>query len=96
MESYAAFYGAEDDPKVSKLSYNKLYQASRERGASKDPLQKVDKNVREDPAFKQAQKKFFQNDVSDTASQYNAAASKFFDGGNQGKLNAGNTIGNKF
>ncbi len=38
MESYAAFYGAEDDPKVSKLSYNKLYQASRERGASKDPL----------------------------------------------------------
>jgi len=25
MESYAAFYGAEDDPKVSKLSYNKLY-----------------------------------------------------------------------
>ena len=25
MESYAAFYGAENDPKVNKLSYNKLY-----------------------------------------------------------------------
>jgi len=25
MESYAAFYAAEDDPKVAKLSYNKLY-----------------------------------------------------------------------
>jgi len=26
MESYAAFYGADDnDPKVNKLSYNKLY-----------------------------------------------------------------------
>ena len=38
MESYAAFYGTEDDPKVSKLSYNKLYQASREKGGTKDPL----------------------------------------------------------
>ena len=56
----------------------------------------VAQNVREDPAFKQAQKRFFQNDVSDTASQYNAAASKFFDGGNAGKVNAGNTIGEKF
>ena len=27
IESYANFYGVEDDPKVSKLSYNKLYQA---------------------------------------------------------------------
>ncbi len=96
MESYAAFYGAEDDPKVSKLSYNKLYQASRERNTSKDPLQKVDQTVREDPAFKQAQKRFFQNEVSDTASQYNAAAAKFYDGGASGKLNPGNTIGNKF
>ena len=25
MESYANFYGVEGDPKVSKLSYNKLY-----------------------------------------------------------------------
>lgn len=96
MESYAAFYGVDGDPKVSKLSYNKLYQASRERGGSKDPLDKVDKTVRDDPAFKQAQKRFFQNEVSDTASQYNAAAAKFYDGGETGKLNPGNTIGQKF
>lgn len=25
MESYAKFYGYEDDPKTAKLSYNKLY-----------------------------------------------------------------------
>ena len=37
-----------------------------------------------------------QNGVSDTASQYNAAAAAFFDGGNKGKLNAGNTLGAKF
>ena len=52
--------------------------------------------MRNDPSFKLAQKRFFQNDVSDTASQYNAAANKFFDGGAQGKLNAENTIGDKF
>lgn len=34
--------------------------------------------------------------MSDTASQYQAAANKFFDGGNQGKINPANTIGDKF
>ena len=53
--------------------------------------------VRADPAFKLAQKKFFQNEVSDTASQYNAAAGKFFDaGGAAGPITAENTIGGKF
>jgi hypothetical protein len=55
MQSYAAFYGvADNDHKVSKLSYNKLYQASRERGGSKDAMAAVPKNLQEDPAFKQA------------------------------------------
>lgn len=52
--------------------------------------------MREDPGFKLSQKKFFQNEVSDTASQYNANASKFFDGGLKGKAVPENTIGNKF
>lgn len=56
----------------------------------------VPTTVRNDPEFKQAQKKFFQNEVSDTASQYKLNAGKFFDGGNQGKLNAGNTVGDRF
>ena len=68
MQSYAAFYGAEDDPKVAKLSYNKLYQASRETNAKSNPMQGVPAEMRNDPAFKQAQKRFFQNDVSDTTS----------------------------
>lgn len=42
MGSYAAFYGVNDtDAKVSKLTYNKLYQASRERGGAKDAMQNV-------------------------------------------------------
>lgn len=97
MGSYAAFYGVDDnDPKVSKLSYNKLYQASRTNGGAKDPMQGVPQDMRNDPAFKQAQKRFYQNDVSDTASQFNAAQAKFFDGGAAGRLNASNTIGDKF
>ena len=97
MGSYAAFYGVDDgDAKVSKLSYNKLYQASRTGGGSKDPMQGVPQDMRNDPTFKQAQKRFYQNDVSDTASQFNAAQAKFFDGGAVGKLNASNTIGEKF
>ena len=59
MESYAKFYGADEDPKVNKLSYNKLYQASRDRGGSKDPMKGVPTTVKEDPNFKQAQKRFF-------------------------------------
>ena len=59
-------------------------------------MQNVPSNMREDPAFKQAQKRFFQNEVSDTASQYNLNASKFFDNGNQAKPNPANTIGEKF
>ena len=34
--------------------------------------------------------------MSDTASQYNANAAKFFDGGMSGKPNVANTIGEKF
>lgn len=70
IESYANFYGVDDDPtvKVSKLSYNKLYQASRERGTKQDPLASVPANVKNDPSFKHAQKKFFVGDASDTAS----------------------------
>ncbi len=41
VESYANFYGVEDTTKVSKLSYNKLYQASRDKGPKQDPLQGV-------------------------------------------------------
>ena len=75
MNSYKAFYGVDDsDNKVSKLSYNKLYQASRQPGGTTDPMATVPKDMRQDPGFKQAQKRFFQNEVSDTASQYQAAA----------------------
>lgn len=59
MESYAQFYGVEGDPKVSKLSYNKLYQASREKGGANDPMQKVPQSMANDPAFKLSQKRFF-------------------------------------
>lgn len=68
MESYAKFYDAEGDAKVAKLSYNKLYQASREIGKNMNPMPRVPQTMRNDPAFKQAQKFFFQNEVSDTAS----------------------------
>lgn len=96
MESYAKFYGEDDNPKVAKLSYNKLYQASRQEQPNANPMSGIPAEMRNDPAFKQAQKKFFQNEVSDTASQYNAAASKFFDGGNQGPINPEKTLGDKF
>lgn len=96
MGSYAAFYGvADNDHKVSKLTYNKLYQASRTGGA-KDTMQGVPQEMRNDAGFKQAQKRFFQNEVSDSGSQYNAAQAKFFDGGASGKLHTGNTVGDKF
>jgi hypothetical protein len=94
MESYAKFYGVEGDAKVNKLSYNKLYQASREQGKGNNV--DVPQTMKNDPAYKQAAKKFFQNEVSDTASAYNLNTGKFFDGGAQGKLNPGNTIGDKF
>ena len=59
MESYAKFYGCEDDKKVSKLNYTKLQQASRAQGTNMDNMASVPQNMRADPAFKQAQKKFF-------------------------------------
>lgn len=59
-------------------------------------MQAVANDAKNDPAFKHSMKRFFQNEVSDTASQYNAAANKFFDGGHQGKVTAENTIGGKF
>ena len=68
VDSYAAFYGCEDDKKVSKLTYNKLYQASRERKPVADPSKNVPKDMLNDPAFKHSQKVFFQEKVSDTAS----------------------------
>ena len=46
MGSYASFYGVDDNNnKVSKLSYNKLYQASRTGGGNKDPMQGVPQEV---------------------------------------------------
>ena len=53
MESYAKFYGVEGDAKVNKLSYNKLYQASREQGKGQADAT-IPQNMRGDPAFKQA------------------------------------------
>ena len=96
IESYANFYGVDDDPKVNKLSYNKLYQASREKGGIQDPLKNVSSQVKNDPDFAHAQKKFFQGDVSDTASQYQKATQKFFDSGVEGRVDPGQTLGNKF
>lgn len=95
MESYKAFYGVENDPKIAKITYNKLYQASRTGGAA-DPMSAIPKEIREDPTFKHNQKRFFQNEVSDTASQYKANANKFFNGGHEGKAVPENTIGDKF
>ena len=96
MESYANFYGVEGDAKVAKLSYNKLYQASREKGGANDPMQKVPQTMANDPAFKLSQKRFFQNEVSDTASQFNGAAAKFFDGGSGPKPTVDGTLGPRF
>ena len=59
MESYAKFYGCEEDAKVAKLSYTKLQQASRDQGKTKDAMGGVPQNMRQDPTFKTAQKKFF-------------------------------------
>ena len=59
MESYAKFYGVEEDAKVQKLSYTKLQQASREQGKAQDAMATVPQNIRNDPTFKTAQKKFF-------------------------------------
>ena len=59
MESYAKFYGCEDDAKVAKLSYTKLQQASREQGKPKDAMANIPQNMRQDPTFKTAQMKFF-------------------------------------
>ena len=54
--------------------------------------------MRQDAAFKQAQKRFFQNEVSDTASQYNLNAGKFFDNGSAagGKPDPAKTLGATF
>ena len=79
MESYAKFYGVDGDGKIAKISYNKLYKASREQGKNLDPMSQVPLTTRNDPAFKQAHKRFFQNEVSDTASQFNLNAGKFFE-----------------
>lgn len=98
IESYAKFYGVEDDPKVSKLSYTKLQQASRDRSNSVDPAKKIPNDMLKDPAFKQAQKRFFQDHVSDTSSQYNLATAKFFGAGpgKAEKIEPSKTLGNSF
>ena len=96
MESYAAFYGVDNDNKVKKLAYSKLQAASRDTGKLQGAMTSVPAAMQNDPNFKQASKKFFQNEVSDTASQYNINAGKFFDGGAQGKITAENTVGDKF
>lgn len=59
MESYAAFYGVDNDNKVKKLAYSKLQAASRDTGKLQGAMTSVPAAMQNDPNFKQASKKFF-------------------------------------
>lgn len=76
-DSYAKFYGEEDNAGMKKLNFSKLHAASRTAGAG-DPLAAVKPELKADPAFKKNMKVFFQNEVSDTASQYGVNQARFF------------------
>ena len=76
-ESYGNFYGM-DNREVSKLDYNKLYQASRADGGKQDGGSNLKPELKEDAAFKRNKKVFFEGKVSDTESMYNANTAKFF------------------
>ena len=74
---------------VSKLDYNKLYQASRADGGKQDGGSNIKPELKEDAAFKKNKKVFFEGKVSDTESMYNANAAKFFAANDQKKIDVG-------
>ena len=75
-EDHAKFYGV--DPRDSqKLDFNKLYQATKESRGISQPLN-IPAEIKNHPDFKKNQKKFFGLEPSDTHSEYNRNAGKFF------------------
>ena len=87
-ESYGNFYGM-DNREVSKLDYNKLYQASRADGGKQDGGSNLKPELKEDAAFKRNKKVFFEGKYSDTESVYNANTAKFFAANDQNKPDVG-------
>ena len=56
----------------------------------------VPAHLQKDAQFKNAQKRFFQGDVSETSSQYGRATAAFFDNGGQKMSDPAAAMGNKF
>ncbi len=75
-EDYAKFYGI-NDRDAQKIDFNKLYQASKESRGISQPVN-IPSEIKNHPDFKKNQKKFFGLEVSDTQSEYNRNAAKFF------------------
>ena len=79
---------------VSKLDYNKLYQASRaDAGAKGDPAANVKPELKNDKAFNHNKKVFFQGQVSDTESVFNANTAKFFAANEPKQTDCGDKFG---
>ena len=87
-ESYGNFYDM-GTREVSKLDYNKLYQASRGEGGKQDGGAKIKAEIKDDPTFKRNKKVFFEGKVSDTESVYNANTAKFFAANDNNKTDVG-------
>lgn len=90
------FFGL--DPKeTAKLDYNKLYQASRESNGKRLHPDQIPAEVKAHPEFKQNMKKFYGVEQSETQSNYNNAANRFYDvTDHKERLNPKNTINEKF
>ena len=85
-EDYVKFYGL-DEKQATKLDFNKLYQASRERGLTQ-PVNIPDE-IKKHPDFKKNTKMFYGLQQSDTQSEWDRNANKFFAGNSE-------QVGNKF
>jgi hypothetical protein len=81
-EDYAKFYGI-DSKTAQKMDFNKLYQASRDSRGMSVPLN-IPSEIKNHPTFSKNTKLFYGEQVSDTKSEYDRNAVKFF-GDSQGK-----------
>lgn len=94
-KSYGEFYGV-DQNSAAKIDYNALHKASRTK-ISKDPARDIPAEMKGSRQFKANEKKFFTGAASDCSSAYRENAGKFYaDAAHNGRVNAGNTIGNSF
>jgi hypothetical protein len=94
-KSYGEFYGV-DQNSAAKIDYNALHKASRTK-ISQDPARDIPSDMKASRAFKQNEKKFFSGAASDCSSAYRENAGKFYaDASQNGRVNAGNTIGGSF